>query len=141
MLTNLAEYMIPSAYVFLDTLPLTPNGKLDRQALPAPDSAATISRAYEAPQGEIEEQLAAIWQSLLKQERIGRHDNFFELGGHSLLAVQLVSHINSTFDITMPLDVPFARPTIARLEESIIDYQLMEFDAVELDALLPADAD
>ena len=72
-------------------LPLTPNGKLDRKALPAPDGDAYASAGYEAPQGEIETTLAAIWAELLKLERVGRHDNFFELGGHSLLAVQVMT--------------------------------------------------
>ncbi|WP_032632673.1 hypothetical protein, partial [Pseudomonas syringae] len=76
---QLPVYMIPVAYVRLDALPLTPNGKLDRKALPAPNSDALINRDYEAPQGETEAQIAAIWQELLGVERIGRHDNFFEL--------------------------------------------------------------
>src|SRR6185295_6375350 len=66
---ELAEYMLPSAFVQLDALPLTPNGKLDRKGLPAPDDSAVVSRAYEAPQGEIEQAIAGIWQELLGLER------------------------------------------------------------------------
>src|SRR5205823_2413743 len=62
---KLPEYMVPAAYVRLDGLPLTPNGKLDRAALPAPDGEAYAQQAYEAPQGPVEEALAAIWSELL----------------------------------------------------------------------------
>ncbi|MDC0691037.1 phosphopantetheine-binding protein, partial [Mitsuaria sp. RG] len=89
----LPDYMLPSAYVQLDALPLTANGKLDRRALPQPGSDALVSRAFEAPQGEIETALAAIWAEVLKVEQIGRHDHFFELGGHSLLAVSLIERM------------------------------------------------
>ncbi|MES2818300.1 MAG: amino acid adenylation domain-containing protein, partial [Pseudomonadota bacterium] len=85
LLERLPEYMVPSAYVHLDTLPLNANGKLDRNALPAPGLEALVSRVYEAPQGELETQLAAIWHALLGLERVGRQDGFLELGGHSLL--------------------------------------------------------
>ena len=88
---RLPEYMLPAAYVRLESLPLNPNGKLDRKALPAPEADAYSRRGYEAPQGEIETLLAAIWAELLKLERVGRHDNFFELGGHSLLIQQVVN--------------------------------------------------
>ena len=72
----LPEYMVPAAYVCLESLPLTPNGKLDRKALPAPEVDAYSTRGYEPPQGEIETKLAEIWADVLKLERVGRHDNF-----------------------------------------------------------------
>ncbi len=90
---NLPDYMVPAAYVRLESLPLTPNGKLDRRALPAPEAGAYATRSYEQPVGEVERALADIWSEVLKVERIGRHDNFFELGGHSLLAVTLIEHM------------------------------------------------
>ncbi|KAF9393945.1 hypothetical protein CPC16_000656, partial [Podila verticillata] len=77
--TKLPEYMMPAAFVRLDALPLTPNDKLDRRALPAPDNNAFAHQVYEAPQGEIETKLAAIWSELLGLKRISRHDSFFDL--------------------------------------------------------------
>ncbi|HEJ6931413.1 TPA: AMP-binding protein, partial [Serratia marcescens] len=57
----LPDYMVPSAWVVVAALPLSPNGKLDRRALPEPQG--TQSQAvYEAPQGEHETLLAAIWR-------------------------------------------------------------------------------
>jgi thioesterase domain-containing protein len=90
---SLPEYMVPAAYVRLESLPLTHNGKLDRKALPAPEGAAHGSGTYEAPIGETESALAQIWSILLRVDRVGRHDNFFELGGHSLLIVQMIERL------------------------------------------------
>ncbi len=90
---ELPAYMVPSAFIKLETMPLTPNGKVDRQALPAPDADALIAHVYEAPQGSVEEALASIWGELLDVERVGRQDNFFDLGGHSLLIVSMVEKL------------------------------------------------
>ncbi|WP_260957914.1 non-ribosomal peptide synthetase [Pseudomonas citri] len=111
---QLPDYMVPAAYVRLEALPLTPNGKLDRKALPAPDQSALISRAYEAPQGEVEVAIARIWQDLLQIEQVGRHDNFFELGGHSLQAVKLIERMRQAA-LTVDVRVLFGQPTLAAL--------------------------
>ncbi|MCK9741076.1 non-ribosomal peptide synthetase [Pseudomonas syringae] len=99
---HLPDYMVPTHFIVLDSMPLTANGKLDRKALPAPD-ASQLQVTYSAPQGELEQQLAAIWADVLKLERVGRSDNFFELGGHSLLATQVISRIRQQLDVELSL--------------------------------------
>jgi hypothetical protein len=95
---RLPEYMIPSAFVVLETFPLTPNGKVDRRALPAPDRTPPQSdTAFAAPRSPVEEALVDIWREVIGLDRIGIHDNFFELGGHSLLATRVLSKVRAIF--------------------------------------------
>ena len=113
---RLPDYMVPSAFVFLDTLPLTLNGKVDRRALPAPDlSHLELDSAFVTPRTPIEEMLTGIWEEVLKVTGVGIHDNFFELGGHSLLATQVISRIRDTFQLELPLRSLFETPTVATL--------------------------
>ncbi|MDP9782555.1 acyl-coenzyme A synthetase/AMP-(fatty) acid ligase/aryl carrier-like protein [Pseudomonas fluorescens] len=111
---RLPDYMLPSAYVRLDSLPLTANGKLDRNALPEPDAQAYVQTHYEAPQGEVEITLAALWCELLNVERVGRHDNFFALGGHSLIAMSLVERMRQ-HRLRVDISQLFTAPTLAGL--------------------------
>ncbi|WP_338911146.1 non-ribosomal peptide synthase/polyketide synthase [Mycetohabitans rhizoxinica] len=131
----LPEYMVPAAFVRLDAWPLTPNGKLDRRALPEPDDDAFAHHAYEAPQGELETMLAAIWGELLGVERISRHDNFFALGGHSLLAVSMISRIRSVLNISIPIRMLFEIPTVAALAQCLSTQRSMQDDSFAV--LLP----
>ncbi|WP_460318522.1 non-ribosomal peptide synthase/polyketide synthase [Pseudomonas ogarae] len=108
---QLPEYMVPAHLLFLAQLPLTPNGKVDRKALPAPD-AGDLQQAYVAPRSQREQQVAAIWQEVLKLERVGLEDNFFELGGHSLLVTQVISRVRRTLGIEVPLRSLFEHSTL-----------------------------
>jgi len=116
---RLPDYMIPAAFVQLEALPLTANGKLDRQALLAPDEHSYARAAYAPPQGEIETQLAQIWEELLGMPKIGRYDDFFQIGGHSLLAIQMLGQLSKTFRVTLPLSTLLAQPTVAALANII----------------------
>ncbi|MEH2283334.1 MAG: amino acid adenylation domain-containing protein [Nostoc sp.] len=116
---KLPEYMVPTAYVILESIPLTPNGKVDRRALPRPDRVTFDRYDYVAPRSQVEELLQEIWAKLLVKEQVGVHDNFFELGGHSLLATQLISRIRDTFQIDVTVRNFFEAPTIEQLAKCI----------------------
>ncbi|WP_068713714.1 non-ribosomal peptide synthetase [Vibrio tritonius] len=136
----LPDYMVPAAFVALDTMPLTANGKIDKRALPKPDDSAFVRRAYSAPQGELECQLAAIWSVLLGVEQVGREDNFFELGGHSLMATQLAARIRSELGLELSLTTLFAHPQLSALasELALSNHQLQEATSLALRPLTAA---
>ncbi|KAF9944683.1 hypothetical protein BGZ70_004435, partial [Mortierella alpina] len=112
------EYMVPAAFVRLDTLPVTNNGKVNRRALPKPDSSAFAAQGYEEPRGEVETALATIWAQLLKMERVGRNDNFFMLGGHSLLAVQMIEQLRR-IGLSLSVRALFDTPVLSVLASSL----------------------
>ncbi|MFG6106070.1 amino acid adenylation domain-containing protein [Leptothoe sp. EHU-05/26/07-4] len=111
--SKLPDYMVPSAFVFLEKIPLTPNGKRDRQALPAPDADDISDRSdFIPPRNSAELQLAQIWSEVINISAVGVTDNFFDLGGHSLLAVRLMARIEQQLGIHLPLTTLFTEPTI-----------------------------
>jgi len=121
---QLPDYMVPSAIVVLESLPLNANGKVDRRALPEPG--LERAQAYEAPHGEVEEALAAIWAGVLGVERIGRRDNFFELGGHSLLALQAVARVQSRMQKDIAIRDFFANPSLSEMSLLLAAEPLMK---------------
>ncbi|MHC5744027.1 MAG: amino acid adenylation domain-containing protein [Nostoc sp.] len=134
--SQLPQYMIPHAFVMLESLPLTPNGKVDRRALRAPDSREGLEINFVAPRTPIEEILTQIWTQALKVDQVGIYDNFFELGGHSLLATQLVSRIRNIFKVELPLREFFARKTVAELAQVIGQLQQQNLELVSPPILL-----
>ena len=117
---RLPNYMIPAAFVPLDSLPITPSGKIDHRGLPAPDfSRSELSETFVAPQNDVELKLTKIWEEILKIKPISVTDNFFDLGGHSLLAVGLLTHIEKTFQKNITLGTFLTVPTIRELSSVI----------------------
>jgi aspartate racemase len=110
---KLPHYMVPSAFVLLETMPKTPNGKVDRRAMPVPQPADfTEPNEYVPPDGELENNLVRIWCAVLGKEKIGTRDNFFDLGGHSLLAARLMHRIEQTLGQRLPLAALLQAPTV-----------------------------
>ncbi|WP_122612948.1 non-ribosomal peptide synthetase, partial [Pseudomonas viridiflava] len=131
LLAVLPGYMVPSALVRLDAWPLTANGKVDRRALPVPDRDALNTGEYQAPQGELEVALAAIWSELLQVERVGRHDRFFELGGHSLLAMRMVSQVRQRLSLELALGDLFADSALAAVARCLGSTGRSELPAIQ----------
>ena len=120
---RLPGYMVPSAFVLLETWPLTPNGKIDTRALPAPDMKRKQLLASKGDPSltSLEHQLIVIWEQTLGISGIGLHDNFFELGGHSLMAANIFSKIEKIFHRNAPISVLFQAPTIHELANFLSD--------------------
>lgn len=107
LVQKLPDYMIPSAFVFMEKFPLTPNGKVDRNALPKPEMADNPTEEWIAPATESERMLVQIWTDLLGIDKAGADDDFFDLGGHSLLAVSLMGRIEQETKKRIPLSALF----------------------------------
>ncbi len=114
--TQLPDYMIPAAFVFVDVLPLTTNGKLDRNALAAPvEDAAPFSE----PQTDTERLVAEAWRDVLHCPTIGRDDNFLALGGDSLSAARVAARLSAARSIDLSIGVVLQSPALADLAMSL----------------------
>ncbi len=118
----LPEHMVPARFVFLSAMPLTPNGKLDRHSLQREKEVSLLELASPGPFGSAtEEQIAAIFQEVLRVEHIGAEGNFFHLGGHSLLAAKVIARITRHWNLEVDTRVLFEAPTVRafalRIEE------------------------
>jgi amino acid adenylation domain-containing protein len=119
---ELPEYMVPSAFVFLEKLPLTANGKLDRQALREPDATNDPpALTYIAPRDQIESEIASIWETCLDTRRVGCLDNFFDRGGTSLNALQCLNLIKERLGVAVPVASLFMHPTLEGISKIVLD--------------------
>lgn len=105
----------------LPALPLRPDrGAASRAITPSEPLAGDVTE----PRTSTERELAGIWSSLLRAERIARGDHFFEMGGNSLVAARLRSRIIKAFRVDLSLPVVYRAPTLhemARAIDAIVD--------------------
>ena len=110
----LPTYFIPNIFAQVKQFPLTASGKINRLAFEKPISSSN-ENSFEAPQSELQKQIAHIWCSALKVSSVGINDNFFDLGGHSLIAIEVMSKIKKLLGKQLPISSLFQHSTVRKL--------------------------
>ena len=117
---KLPHYMVPAAFVVMETLPLTANGKIDRRKLPEPDGGRSAMEGKLVPPRTVEEEiLAGIWKEVLHVDAVSVHDNFFDLGGASIQSLETASRASDRGVLITP-EMIFQHQTIAELAEAAV---------------------
>ncbi|PCK33193.1 hypothetical protein CEX98_03070, partial [Pseudoalteromonas piscicida] len=122
----LPSYMLPSAYVQLETLPVTVNGKIDARALPEPDFSQ--AQTQRLPNSELEQHVAKVWCAVLGIKQVGLDDNFFHIGGDSIMSIQLMSALKRAGYALSTKDI-FTHPTLEALCQFLATNEQVEIDA------------
>jgi len=111
--------LVPQHFVRLDAVPLTDNGKVDFSALPPPAPTAVPAEERTALAGAAQQRIAAIWRDVLRVDCVDASATFFEQGGTSIGAMEVILRICDTFEVDLPLQTVFQRPTIPLLAEAV----------------------
>jgi amino acid adenylation domain-containing protein len=109
---RLSDTMIPSRFVFCEELPYTPSGKIDRVAIRGMSNTAPEVSLFESNASSTEQRLIDIWRRVLQEDRIGPDDHFFTVGGDSLAAVRVLSQVEESFGLVLPVQTIFRKPVL-----------------------------
>ncbi|MBL0385640.1 amino acid adenylation domain-containing protein [Tumebacillus sp. ITR2] len=112
---TLPPHMVPAALVHLENMPLTVNGKIDRKALPALERTGTQEAVEAVPITQLELQVKAVWEAVLKREQVNVTDNFYEIGGHSVNAILITSRLKKALQVDFQIRDIFQAPTVREL--------------------------
>jgi acyl carrier protein len=133
----LPDFMVPSAFVFLDALPRTPTGKVDRRLLSAPDPVRPpLDTPFVAPSTPIERKVAAIWAEVLGIEPVGLDDGFLELGGDSLVAARVATRVGETLDVVLGPEDLLVSGTVRAMAAMILGRAAAKLGPGQLEALI-----
>jgi acyl carrier protein len=95
-----------------------------------------LESTYIAPDSDIEQTIATIWQEVLGIERVGSRDNFMDLGGDSLIAIQVLSRVRKRFAVNLAVTSLFDAPTVSELAMMVAQKQLAQVDSEQLAQVL-----
>lgn len=136
---SLANYMIPSYFIRLESMPVNASGKIDRKAVGAIEI-KTAAAGRILPSNEREEKIAKAWREVLGAKEVGVNENFFDIGGHSLKAVTLTAKLQQDYEVNIN-DI-FKYQTIGALAKNIVEKKgTLETKLESLKTKVPAMAD
>ncbi|MCM3783479.1 amino acid adenylation domain-containing protein [Neobacillus mesonae] len=117
------SYMVPKYICHVEEMPLSPTGKIDRKKLATYEVAAEEDASvYEAPETDIQREVAEAWEKVLGQSKISIHDDFFEIGGYSLKILEILVLLKPSYP-SLKINDFFLYPTIAKLAERIENFE------------------
>lgn len=126
---RLPSYMVPSAFVVLDSLPHTASGKIDRKSLPdAPRGRSGVGRPFVGTATRMEETVAGMWRDVLGVPVVGAEDKFFDVGGNSLKIVELFEQLGAVFPGALTVAELFEHTTVREMAR-VIDERVGTPDA------------
>jgi acyl carrier protein len=85
-----------------------------------------LPNPYVAPETELEQRIAAVWQTVLGFEQIGVEDNFFDLGGDSLVAIQVASRLKEALNMDFPVAKLYQALTVRSLAHVLSESEAEE---------------
>ena len=109
---SLADYMVPTVFMKMDTMPMTPNGKINRKALPLPELKAM---EIVAPENETEQQLLDIITDILGTSAFGVTTNLVSVGMTSMTAMKYCARIQVATGIQIPTALVIKHPTVREI--------------------------
>jgi acyl-coenzyme A synthetase/AMP-(fatty) acid ligase/acyl carrier protein len=120
-LTNtLPAFMIPAAFVSMESLPLGPNGKVNRGLLRPPEAASASGGGVKA-QTEIERTITQAWKTALGLADVSTDSNFFDLGGDSLQLIEVHSILQKALGVELSITELFEYSTISSLANHLTE--------------------
>jgi len=114
----LPAYMLPAAYVPLQTFPLNTNGKIDRIHLPRPELAVS-SEDPKTFASDMERRIAWVFSQVLGIPHIPAEQSFFNLGGTSAMALRTVARLERELGVEFSLQAFFAAPTVVGVAQNV----------------------
>lgn len=116
---RLPDYMVPSAFMWLDKFPLNINGKLDRRALPAPTSDTATIPVTNTYHDDLEYIVEKAFAQALSLSGVPLQESFFTLGGDSLAAMGMLAQLESALSVQISLSDLFDAPSVVAFSERI----------------------